>query len=702
MNLLSVAYNILKSEGGKLSLDVLTKLIISSKQLEIANPLDITPEKVGEIINTHGLNIWIEGNDALIKKKEISSIYLLFTQLSDTIRIETSNPELVALGLIFYKRITEERQIYSELGHLKLKDLSTINKNNNARASLIAEFQKISQSEILENSFDEILLQVRRLENYTIQLFLTRLSQEDFSVQSYSSNQFAQQFEKLSLTVDKLYGSNNELPLFTKELILALADRNDFKNVYIPCFQTSSLIASLNQLNKQEKGVLAEGINTLSLGHKRMSLFLYGLDSTTLQKNNALQNSISRPDSFDLIICHPPFGLKLSEDIGDTTNNYLQFGSSREAYLLYIQLLLSRLNPQGLGIIVIPNGFLNSTEQVAIAIRKYIVENDLLEMVISIPSGIYQSNFVSTSILVLNRKKISGKKGKLTFVNTASIYATALDESLIPSMAYNTIKDIDSLKNIEMVQQTVSNLDVKINEYNLHLPFYINSYLDKIESLKKEGVNVESLGNVVLNVNFSTYNGNKEFKIVTTKELSRNNKEPFLKTENLAFTNKAGGKILNQTSIILAKNGGKLNPTIFKYNNEPIVANHNLIVLVPNEELINPEYFVQILEHQIVKEQLNARLKGVAQQYYSLDDLKEILIPLPSLKEQLANIILSEKSLVTKLEKDLVDIADQKKETEYAILSALRHSFGQKPFDNYLNNIETYLKDSIQNNRIIN
>jgi type I restriction-modification system DNA methylase subunit len=702
MNLLSLTYQIVRSHGGPLPLNLITQMIKSSKEFDVQSRDELTPDKLAEIIVTNGKNIWLDVDLVKIKQDASPNISSLFVQLSDAFRMEPlPMPELLALGLIFYKRLTDINANYPLSKTIGLIGLNQIEKINNSKQALLSEFNKMNNSVIFDRSAGELITHLETVSPLTLKLAIMKLQGFDLSLSVLSNKQFARQFDKMTVVAQKVNRADYEIPPFIREIISSIAIKLPFQSVYDPFFTSPKLFDSI--FSKSENHLIhftAEGTFSSSLLFQRMSSFLYELNSLSISKDNALFHSKTNPESFDLIVSHPPFGGSMSLDSSNLKLDYAKFGITNDITSLYIQLILSRLKQNGRAIIVVSNTFLTTLDKVQSSIREYLIEQDLLEFVIYLPSGVYQSTPLSSNIIVINKNKET--KNKVAFVDTTTIYSTIFDKSLIPEIANNLVTDLYKYNQIEMVKHYASNLFIKQNNYQFQVPLYVNSYLNKLELLKKQGAILEVLKNVLQEVYLESFKNQQPLKFITPKDLSKDVQNPYIKIENLPFANANDeGKIINQDAVIITKIGGKLNPSIFKYSGESVVANNNQIVLIPNKEKIHLEYLVQILNNEIVKEQINSKIKGTAHQFYRIDDIKSLVIPLPSLEEQLARVVLSESSELSKLQSEIEAIAKDKTQTEYAILSSLKHSFGQKPFNNYLLNIEYYISNSIENKKVV-
>ena len=84
--------------------------------------------------------------------------------------------------------------------------------------------------------------------------------------------------------------------------------------------------------------------------------------------------------------------------------------------LAFVQHMIASLNAEGMMGVVMPHGvlFRGSSEK---AIRQGILEDDLLEAVIGLPSGLFYGTGIPACLLIVNKKKPADRKGKVLFIN---------------------------------------------------------------------------------------------------------------------------------------------------------------------------------------------------------------------------------------------------------------------------------------------
>ena len=139
-----------------------------------------------------------------------------------------------------------------------------------------------------------------------------------------------------------------------------------------------------------------------------MNLLLHGVDAPDIHYQDTLSASFadrfpeSAEGSFDLILANPPF--KGSLDFEDVHAGLLRKVKTKKTELLFIVLILRMLGLGGRSATIVPDGVLFGSSKAHVALRQILVDENQLEAVISLPSGVFKPYAgVSTAILVFSK-----------------------------------------------------------------------------------------------------------------------------------------------------------------------------------------------------------------------------------------------------------------------------------------------------------
>ena len=118
------------------------------------------------------------------------------------------------------------------------------------------------------------------------------------------------------------------------------------------------------------------------------------------------QDNIEK-DKYTLVLANPPF--KGSLDYESVSNDLLAIAKTKKTELLFLTLFLRILKPGGRAAVIVPDGVLFGGSNAHQTIRKEIIENNKLEAVISVPSGVFKPYAgVSTAILIFTKTSAGG------------------------------------------------------------------------------------------------------------------------------------------------------------------------------------------------------------------------------------------------------------------------------------------------------
>ena len=139
-----------------------------------------------------------------------------------------------------------------------------------------------------------------------------------------------------------------------------------------------------------------------------MNLMLHGVDSPDIHYQDTLSAGFTdrfpqaAHEGFDLILANPPF--KGSLDFEDVHASLLRQVKTKKTELLFLALILRMLKTGGRSATIVPDGVLFGSSRAHVSMRKLLVDNNQLEAVISLPSGVFKPYAgVSTGVLVFTK-----------------------------------------------------------------------------------------------------------------------------------------------------------------------------------------------------------------------------------------------------------------------------------------------------------
>jgi len=139
-----------------------------------------------------------------------------------------------------------------------------------------------------------------------------------------------------------------------------------------------------------------------------MNLMLHGIERPQLLHVDALsEDNVALTDRYSLILANPPF--KGSLDYDYVEPSLLEVAKTKKTELLFLALMLRMLRPGGRAAAIVPDGVLFGSSRAHKAIREAIVEEQQLQAVISMPSGVFKPYAgVSTAVLFFTKTNSGG------------------------------------------------------------------------------------------------------------------------------------------------------------------------------------------------------------------------------------------------------------------------------------------------------
>ena len=133
-----------------------------------------------------------------------------------------------------------------------------------------------------------------------------------------------------------------------------------------------------------------------------MNMMTHGIDNPFIEYRDSLSDQNPDRDKYSLILANPPFKGSLDADIVST--DLLKLCKTKKTELLFLALFLKMLKVGGRCACIVPDGVLFGSSKAHKDIRREIVENNRLEAVISMPSGVFKPYAgVSTAVLVFTK-----------------------------------------------------------------------------------------------------------------------------------------------------------------------------------------------------------------------------------------------------------------------------------------------------------
>ena len=215
----------------------------------------------------------------------------------------------------------------------------------------------------------------------------------------------------------------------------------------------------------------------------KMNMFLHGVLNADIRKGDTIRDpqhiDNGRLMTFDRVIANPPFSLaKWGKEEADSDSfGRFRYGTPPKdtGDLGFVQHMISSLNAEGRMGVVVPHGvlFRGASEK---AIRKGILDDDLLEAVIGLPPALFYGTGIPAGLLIINKKKDVQRKNKVIFINGELDYQEGKNQNKLRDEDIEKIlATFDSYEDVKRYAKVVSLDEIRENDYNLNIRRYADT-----------------------------------------------------------------------------------------------------------------------------------------------------------------------------------------------------------------------------------
>ena len=217
-----------------------------------------------------------------------------------------------------------------------------------------------------------------------------------------------------------------------------------------------------------------------------MNLMLHGVDNPDIQYRDSLSTDNTDENRYTLCLANPPFTGSLDNEA--VSKSLLAITKTKKTELLFVSLFIRMLQMGGRCASIVPDGVLFGNSTAHKALRKELIDNQRLQAVISMPSGVFQPySGVSTAVLVFTKTNAGGTDKVWFYDMKADGYTldqkrTECPENDIPDVIAR-FKNMDAEATRTRKEQSflVPVEEIRDNDYDLS----INKYKE-VERIKVE------------------------------------------------------------------------------------------------------------------------------------------------------------------------------------------------------------------------
>ncbi|WP_160910120.1 N-6 DNA methylase [Pontibacillus yanchengensis] len=464
----------------------------------------------------------------------------------------------------------------------------------------------------------------------------------------------AEEILAISADMEGKTGGENLTPPEISELIVRLLGIQEGKRI---CDWTAGTAQNLINASKQatELELYGQEINSTTWAIAKMNLILNGCTQANYKQGNAIRDPKFTDEkglkTFDYVGMTSPMGLKNWGREAAEQDIYGRFfygiPPKSQGDMAFILHALASLNEEGKAVIVVPHGVLFRGANEA-KIRAKLIQDDVIEAIIGLPSGLMFNTGIPVALLILNKKKAKERKKQILFVDAEEEYdqfrrKRTLNDEHIDKILRTYLHGEEILKYSKWVKTD------ELDDYSLYIKDYfeedqINSPIGKVQVNKEQyqqqnTLPLKEIAELFRGMNTPPAKDMKDHepthKLVELSHLQAG--EIMLEDLTPVYIDnrkKVNAYELQHGDIIVASRGSSLKMAVVPETEERILLSHHFIGIRPTDE-IDPHFLQAFLNGPVGLFYLINKQKGTTVSILTAKDIGTIPIPhLPYEKQQ--------------------------------------------------------------------
>lgn len=272
------------------------------------------------------------------------------------------------------------------------------------------------------------------------------------------------------------------------ELLARLVNPKPGDRICDPTCGSGSLLIKVGEQVKDKHGnrskdfaLYGQESNGDTWALSKLNMFLHGMDSARIEWCDTINNpQLIEGDhlmKFNIVVANPPFSLDKWGAENAETDRFKRFlrgtpPKSKGDYAFILHMIDTTL-PDGKVGVIVPHGvlFRGAAEG---KIRQKLIEENLLEAVIGLPSNLFFGTGIPAAIMIFNKAK---KTKEVLFIDASKEYQDGKKQNKLRDQDIQKIIDAyQNFKTIEKYSNVVSLQEIKDNDFNLNIPRYVDTF----------------------------------------------------------------------------------------------------------------------------------------------------------------------------------------------------------------------------------
>ncbi|QHQ51515.1 type I restriction-modification system subunit M [Aeromonas media] len=280
-------------------------------------------------------------------------------------------------------------------------------------------------------NFANVDLSPETVDNYHMGLVFEELIRKFAESSNETAGEHFTPRDIVRLTTSLVFAADDE----------ALTTAGVVRTIYDPTAGTGGFLSCgmeyLHELNPAARlATFGQELNPESFAICKADMLIKGQDISNIKLGNTLSDDQLPLEKFDYCLSNPPFGVDWKKVEKQVRDEHLQKGHSgrfgaglprvSDGSLLFLQHLIAKMKPEGARIGIILNGsplFTGGAGSGESEIRRYILEHDLLDTLVALPTDMFYNTGIATYIWLLSNHKPAERKGKVLLINASDLHS---------------------------------------------------------------------------------------------------------------------------------------------------------------------------------------------------------------------------------------------------------------------------------------
>ncbi|AGA05562.1 SAM-dependent DNA methyltransferase [Sinorhizobium meliloti] len=304
------------------------------------------------------------------------------------------------------------------------------------RFEFAVQIDRLAKAKLLyqvTEKFARIDLHPDKVSNHQMGLVFEELIRKFSELSNETAGEHFTPREVIRLMVNLLFVEDDDI----------LSKPGVVRTIYDPTAGTGGMLSIaeeyLSEHNEQARLVMnGQELNPESYAICKADMLIKGQDVSNIVFGNTLSDDGHAGEKFDYMLSNPPFGVEWKKVEKEIRAEHEQKGFNgrfgpglprvSDGSLLFLMHLISKMRPAvdgGSRFAIVLNGsplFTGGAGSGESEIRRYVLENDLLEAIIALPTDMFYNTGISTYVWVLSNRKPDHRKGKVQLIDASSFW----------------------------------------------------------------------------------------------------------------------------------------------------------------------------------------------------------------------------------------------------------------------------------------